>query len=161
MSKASNASWREKLSQPIHEVGDWELDVPIKARDGTDSRGCMPSARQSKFSADLMSAYGKDIQHPAHPGGRRVGLLARHRRHQSGMTILLRFTRLCARDSRPARHRALGGEYDIRGTRNSRTARTASNGSPRSRGATAMSACSACRILRACNTSWPRSSHRT
>jgi hypothetical protein len=31
-------SWRERLSQPTFEVGEWERDIELSARDG--SRSC-------------------------------------------------------------------------------------------------------------------------
>ena len=71
MSNSTYPSWREKLSQPAYEVGPWERDVPISARDGTQLYAdvCRPRG-SGKFPGLMsMSAYGKDVQRLPIPVG--------------------------------------------------------------------------------------------
>ena len=71
MSQTNNPSWREKLSPPAYEVGQWERDVPISARDGTQLYAdvCRPRGPGQFPALMSMSAYGKDVQRLPIPVG--------------------------------------------------------------------------------------------
>lgn len=67
-----NEDWHELLSRPEYEMSEWEMDIPIIARDGTRLYAdvCRPKA-EGRFPALLsLSPYGKDIQHLPIPIGR-------------------------------------------------------------------------------------------
>ncbi len=117
MSKSSNRSWRTKLSQPVHEVGAWEMDVPITARDGTQLYAdvCRPKG-PGKFPALMsMSGYGKAVQHLPIPVGGASDYSRGTGGIESGMTdyFVSRGYAHVILDPRGIGHS--GGEYDMQG----------------------------------------------
>jgi predicted acyl esterase len=77
------ANWRQKLSQPSYEAGEWQKDVPITARDGTQLYAdvCLPKGKGPFPALISMSAYGKDVQHLPIP----VGLASDYSRGTGGI----------------------------------------------------------------------------
>lgn len=117
MSKSNNPSWREKLSRPAYEVGHWERDVPISARDGTQLYAdvCRPRG-PGKFPALMsMSAYGKDVQRLPIPVGGASDYSRGTGGIESGMTdyFVSRGYAHVILDPRGIGHS--GGEYDMQG----------------------------------------------
>ena len=113
----SNPAWREKLSQPSCEVGDWEMDVPIKARDGTQLYAdvCRPRAK-GRFPALMsMSAYGKDVQHLPVPVGGASDYSRGTGGIESGMTNYFVSRGYAHVILDPRGIGRSGGEYDMQG----------------------------------------------
>ena len=82
------AAWHELLSQPKYKMKNWEIDLPIKARDGTMLYAdvCRPDA-PGKFPALLsLSPYGKDMQHLPAPIGKVSDYTRGTGGHESGVT---------------------------------------------------------------------------
>lgn len=80
--------WHENLSKAQYEMGAWEKQVPVTARDGTQLYVdvCRPKAA-GKFPALLsMSPYGREIQHLAPPAGRESDYTRGTGGIESGMT---------------------------------------------------------------------------
>src|SRR6266511_4405548 len=77
------SDWRQMLSQPTYEVGEWQRDVCITARDGTRLYAdvCVPKGRGPFPALMSMSAYGKDVQHLPIP----VGLASDYSRGTGGI----------------------------------------------------------------------------
>ncbi|MBI4969052.1 MAG: CocE/NonD family hydrolase [Rhodospirillales bacterium] len=80
--------WKNMVSQPIHEMGEWEIEVPVTARDGTQlyvdiRRPKTPGRYPALFS---MSPYGREIQHLAPPAGRESDYTRGTGGIESGMT---------------------------------------------------------------------------
>ncbi|MCO5100926.1 MAG: CocE/NonD family hydrolase [Burkholderiaceae bacterium] len=82
--------WRTQLSQPTFEMDEWQIEVPVKARDGTqlfvDVR--LPKGPAgARYPALLsMSPYGREIQHLAPPVGRESDYTRGTGGIESGMT---------------------------------------------------------------------------
>ncbi|OGA24271.1 MAG: hypothetical protein A3I01_06030 [Betaproteobacteria bacterium RIFCSPLOWO2_02_FULL_65_24] len=117
MSHPSNPSWREQLSTPDHEVGAWELDVPIIARDGTKLYAdvCRPRS-PGKFPALMsMSAYGKDVQHLPVPVGGASDYSRGTGGIESGMTDYFVSRGYAHVILDPRGIGKSGGEYDMQG----------------------------------------------
>ena len=84
----STDDWRELLSKPQYETADWEKEIPVRARDGTQLYVdvCRPKA-PGKFPALLaLSPYGREIQHLAPPPGRSSDYTRGTGGIESGMT---------------------------------------------------------------------------
>jgi uncharacterized protein len=84
----SKDDWRELLSRPRYEMSEWDIEVPLKARDGTTLYVdvCRPKAA-GKFPALLsLSPYGREIQHLAPPAGRESDYTRGTGGIESGMT---------------------------------------------------------------------------
>jgi len=110
-------SWRDRLSPPEYEMGDWERDIPIRARDGTQLYAdvCRPRAR-GKFPALLsMSGYGKDVQRLPIPVGSASDYSRGTGGIESGMSeyFVKRGYAHVLLDPRGVGHS--GGEYDMQG----------------------------------------------
>ena len=88
MMSESSSNWRELLSKPQYEMADWEKEIPVRARDGTQLYVdvCRPKAN-GKFPALLsLSPYGREIQHLAPPPGRSSDYTRGTGGIESGMT---------------------------------------------------------------------------
>jgi predicted acyl esterase len=80
--------WRERLSKPEYEMGEWEKEIPLSARDGTQLYvDVRRPAAEGKFPALLsLSPYGREIQHLAPPAGRESDYTRGTGGIESGMT---------------------------------------------------------------------------
>ena len=84
----NNVDWHELISQPKYAMRPWELDIPLKARDGTALYAdvCRPDTPDKVPALVSLSPYGKAMQHLPAP----VGKLSDYTRgtggHESGLT---------------------------------------------------------------------------
>lgn len=82
--------WRARLSRPEYEMDEWQIEVPVRARDGTQLfvDVCVPKgAPGTRYPALLsMSPYGREIQHLAPPAGRESDYTRGTGGIESGMT---------------------------------------------------------------------------
>jgi hypothetical protein len=110
-------SWRERLSQPTFEVGEWERDVELIARDGTRLYVDILRPRgPGKFPALMsMSGYGKDVQRLPIPVGGASDYSRGTGGIESGISeyFVARGYAHVLLDPRGVGHS--GGEYDMQG----------------------------------------------
>lgn len=87
---AASDDWRTRLSPPVFEMDEWQIEVPVRARDGTQLfvDVCLPKGPAgARYPALLsMSPYGREIQHLAPPVGRESDYTRGTGGIESGMT---------------------------------------------------------------------------